>query len=1029
MKKLFAFFVVFLAIGFGCIYAQTSNIVYQCDFENPLEHAKWERNAGNQGPKCANKWYFGKPGSNGGDYGLFVSNDSVSNNYSASALSVVAYREVLLDSGMYEFSFDWRASGWQDSISDIDGLYVCWVPMTKNTNSLANANMPAFLTDPSVEVLDFGRGKTKLSQSSWNTVVDTIVSDGTPHKIVFVWRNGVNGSYPPAACIDNILIMPVGYCYKPYDLKLEVNDMDATFSWSGEAEAYDVRCYNGRTKKWKEYQNVKDKHIVVEGVEEGICTYYVRSRCEGIDGTWVSISQFVYYPGARCIDYMSLSSENCFTGRNPNNIDNNGNSNVLTPGQIDKGYQNIESRHTIHYDIEERDPRTNGQLRTVPEGEPASVRLGNWNTNGEMERVEYKYTVDAASSAVLILKYAVVLQDPDHNERMQPKFELEILKNGAPIDKNGCGEAKFTAGANTSGEGWHKFETGWWKDWTTVSINLREHDGEEVVVRLTTYDCAELGHFGYAYFTLDCSDGQIQSSACGDVENDTLSGPEGFNYRWYKKSEKNKTLSQEQTYIISTKDTAVYCLDVIQPTNSGCYYTLETSGMQRYPKADGEYRAYVEECMNKVAFTNKSYVEQKNASSSSSGAKAECDILWDFGDGSTSSNANPIHVYPATGGKFTATLSASIGGGKCEELKTFEFVLPNVTDMRDTIRATVCPGEGYKLGENFYVVTGEYADTIPTEYGCDNITVLYLNVLTADTIFDTICSTDVLIVDNVRVTETGQYSVKSSLGCDSLIYDVLVNESLVLDVADVISVCATDENIIIPYGLVSGELLEFGISFEDEALVSASADKLKPDNLAMVIPMISGVEPNRYKARLTFGELACGADDIDVLIDVYYPDSVIAQRWNDVLAVRNDAYNGGYEFVEYQWYKDGAMIDGETSSILYVEGGLDFDAEYSVMLTRADGVKEMVCAVQPTQFDNIQEEAIVVFSSLTSSSAEVKVSEPANVRMWNSMGLLVDEYRVNTGENVLSFSLRSGVYLLEFIFDNGTRTTERIVIR
>ena len=147
------------------------------------------------------------------------------------------------------------------------------------------------------------------------------------------------------------------------------------------------------------------------------------------------------------------------------------------------------------------------------------------------------------------------------------------------------------------------------------------------------------------------------------------------------------------------------------------------------------------------------------------------------------------------------------------------------------------------------------------------------------------------------------------------------------------------------------------------------------------------------------------------MIDVYYPDSVIAQRWNDVLAVRNDVYNGGYEFVEYQWYKDGVMIEGETSSILYVEGELDFDAEYSVMLTRADGVKEMVCAVQPTRFDYIREGATVVFSSLTPSSAEVKVSESANVRMWNSMGLLVDEYRVNEGENVLSFDIRSGVYL------------------
>jgi hypothetical protein len=89
----------------------------------------------------------------------------------------------------------------------------------------------------------------------------------------------------------------------------------------------------------------------------------------------------------------------------------------------------------------------------------------------------------------------------------------------------------------------------------------------------------------------------------------------------------------------------------------------------------------------------------------------------------------------------------------------------------------------------------------------------------------------------------------------------------------------------------------------------------------------------------------------------------------------------------------------------------------------------MVCAVQPTRFDDIREGATVVFSSLTPSSAEVKVSESANVRMWNSMGLLVDEYRVNEGENVLSFDIRSGVYLFEFVFDNGERTTERIVIR
>ena len=257
--------------------------------------------------------------------------------------------------------------------------------------------------------------------------------------------------------------------------------------------------------------------------------------------------------------------------------------------------------------------------------------------------------------------------------------------------------------------------------------------------------------------------------------------------------------------------------------------------------------------------------------------------------------------------------------------------------------------------------------------------------------------------------------------------DVIVNESLVLGVDSVISVCATDANIIIPYVEESGKLLEFAVKFKDEALSQASVEGLTPDGGAMVVPMIEGVEPNRYKATLSFGELACGGEDIDVLIDVYYPDSVIAQRWNDVLAVRNDGYNGGYEFVGYQWYKNNQPIEGATSSILYED--LDFDAEYSVLLTREDGVKEMVCAITPIYFSNIREESIVVFTTSVASEVQVAASASAMVRMWSSVGLLVGEYRVEEGDNVLNVAGLEGVYIAEILFDNGMRQTERIVIR
>ncbi|MBQ5925573.1 MAG: hypothetical protein IIX03_02560, partial [Paludibacteraceae bacterium] len=97
---------------------------YQSDFEDDFERDScWVLNAGPNGGKCANKWYWGKPGANGDEYGLFVSNDNgASPTYKNVGVSVVAYRKMRLDAGLYELSFDWQAGG-----RSTDGLYVCWI--------------------------------------------------------------------------------------------------------------------------------------------------------------------------------------------------------------------------------------------------------------------------------------------------------------------------------------------------------------------------------------------------------------------------------------------------------------------------------------------------------------------------------------------------------------------------------------------------------------------------------------------------------------------------------------------------------------------------------------------------------------------------------------------------------------------------------------------------------------------------------------------------------------------------------------
>ena len=161
--------------------------------------------------------------------------------------------------------------------------------------------------------------------------------------------------------------------------------------------------------EWQEQTGITGNSLTLDNHAEGPIYVYIRSNCGGVYTSWVSYSHFVWFPGLRCIELFDLNDENCFIG---GDLDPR-----ATTQKVDLGYKNRASRHTIHYDIYETDPRTDGNLRTVPEGEIASIRLGNWNIGSEAECIEYQYTVDTTDNAILLLKYAAVLQDPGHPTR------------------------------------------------------------------------------------------------------------------------------------------------------------------------------------------------------------------------------------------------------------------------------------------------------------------------------------------------------------------------------------------------------------------------------------------------------------------------------------------------------------------------------------------------------------------------------------------------------------------------------------
>lgn len=212
------------------------------------------------------------------------------------------------------------------------------------------------------------------------------------------------------------------------------------------------------------------------------------------------------------------------------------------------------------------DPNTGDRLKFLPPGEDRVIRLGNDSVGGQAESITYHFKVDP-EKAVLLLKFAVVFQDPGHESKDQPRFVVRIMnKEGDLIES--CAEYDVTARPGI--EGFQTFSMGsvpvQWRDWTSVGLDMSLYAGKEVQVQFVTYDCALMGHFGYAYFTAQCISGHLNLTAC-EGDQFTVSAPEGFAaYRW---QDGRTTFSTD--WVRTSEEMALSC-EVTSAT--GCRFTL-----------------------------------------------------------------------------------------------------------------------------------------------------------------------------------------------------------------------------------------------------------------------------------------------------------------------------------------------------------------------------------------------------------------------------------------------------------------------
>ncbi|MBO7651371.1 MAG: hypothetical protein J6S84_01470, partial [Bacteroidales bacterium] len=234
------FYVVALCAAllfFSAVASFGQNVIYSCDFEDNTENANWTLENGSH----INQWYIGTAARNGGDNGLYITNDGGANNaYDNTATSYVyAYRTLNVDEdGYYTVSFDWQANG----EGSYDYLRAFIVPASANPDLSAGTAIEGSTTVPDGWI-DIANGELSMGGYEWHNSNNIVALDATTYHLVFYWKNSNSGNgYQPPAAVDNISITKVSCVAVTSITATDITGESATISWTerGSAENWEI---------------------------------------------------------------------------------------------------------------------------------------------------------------------------------------------------------------------------------------------------------------------------------------------------------------------------------------------------------------------------------------------------------------------------------------------------------------------------------------------------------------------------------------------------------------------------------------------------------------------------------------------------------------------------------------------------------------------------------------------------------------------------------------------------------------------
>jgi len=348
------------------------------------------------------------------------------------------------------------------------------------------------------------------------------------------------------------------------------------------------------------------------------------------------------------------------------------------------------------------------QLSVLPPNEQTSFRLasdayqtGVKNAKGADLVFSYKVEKD---NPIVVIQYACVIEDP--NSTASKAYQAEANPWVELILKVGTAEGSIVQhnpynASSVTGTGWKTVTSdaagnkAYWKDWSTISIDLSSRVGQTIQIVLKQRDCAVESvtqtmvnlcgkHKSHLYAYLGCAPMAITQTC--DNNGVTLTAPDGCTYQWYKGGTK-LTGETKQTLIVNYPN-----------SDAKVEYTCQLGGI--------------------ITATNPLILKSTVYSNTHTFSKtiAHKDIPYDF-------HGQKL----TTSGTYKDTL---VGGNYlgCDSIEILNLTVEKCEGYTVTYNRTIPQGVTFDFYGQMLTKGGSYSKTFQTEGGCDSTINLNLTI-------------------------------------------------------------------------------------------------------------------------------------------------------------------------------------------------------------------------------------------------------------------------------------------------------------